>query len=148
MSEILEEHGVVLETSRGVAVVRIERAADCEECSAKLLCRTTPASERVLTIRDDIGVAVGDAVEIHVRGTSVLRASMLLYGVPLLLLLAGVVAGMRVWAPAGMPREAWSALVGVVLAALWFVGVLVGAHLRKRRPPLPVAWVARRRPSP
>lgn len=146
MSEILEEHGVVLETSAGLAVVRIERAADCEECSAKLFCQTTPASERVLTIRDDVGVAVGDAVEIHVRGSSVLRASLLLYGVPLVLLLAGVVAGMRLWAPPGLPREAWSALVGVVLAALWFGGVLVRAHLRKRRPPLPVAWVARRRP--
>lgn len=147
MSEILEEHGIVLETSAGMAVVRIERAADCEECSAKLLCRTTPASERVLTIRDDIGVAVGDAVEIHVRGTSVLRASLLLYGVPLVLLLAGVMVGMRMWAPTTMAREAWSALVGAVLAALWFAGVLVAAHLRKRRPPLPVAWVARRRPT-
>ncbi len=146
MSEILQERGVVLEASNGLAVVRIESTADCDECSAKLLCRTTPASERVLTIRDDIGVAVGDAVEIHVRGSSVLRASLLLYGVPLVLLLAGVVAGMRLWAPPGMPREAWSALVGVVLAALWFGGVLVRAHLRKRRPPLPVAWVARRRP--
>ncbi len=99
------------------ATVRLETGEHCERCAANVLCRPTDGDRRMMDVLDPIGVAVGDRVQVAVPGGAVLKASLLVYGLPLLLLLAGVVIGMFIW-PEGRPmRDLWSFLLGVGLAA-------------------------------
>jgi positive regulator of sigma E activity len=62
-------------------------------------------------------VAVGDRVRVAVPGGAVLKASFLVYGLPLLLLLAGVWFGSLIWPAEVALRDLWSFLLGAALAA-------------------------------
>ncbi len=121
--ETLLEEGVVLAVlpARGdqpaQATVRLLAGDHCEGCAARVLCRPTEGDRRVMDVLDPLGVTVGDRVQVAVPGGAVLKASFLVYGVPLLLLLAGVGLGTLV-VPAGAPlRDLWSFLIGAGLAA-------------------------------
>lgn len=121
--ETLVEQGVVVAVIPAAAdrpaqaTVRLQTSDHCEGCPASCLCRPTSDDRRLMDVLDPIGVAIGDQVEVSVPGGAVLRASFLVYGLPLLLLLVGVGLGTRIW-PATEPlRDLWSFLLGVGLAA-------------------------------
>jgi sigma-E factor negative regulatory protein RseC len=121
--ETLVEKGVVVAVIPAAAghpaqaTVRLEASDHCEGCPASCLCRPTSDDRRLMDVLDPIGVAIGDQVTVAVPGGAILKASFLVYGLPLLLLLAGVGLGTRIW-PASEPlRDLWSFLVGVGLAA-------------------------------
>jgi sigma-E factor negative regulatory protein RseC len=123
--EVLYEEGVVIgldrPTAQGPARARVQLAAGdhCEACPSRGICRPERDPEaRVLDVVDPVGVAVGDRVRVAVPGGAVLRASFLVYGLPLVLLLAGVVLGMRIWPADDAMRDLWSFLLGAGLAAV------------------------------
>ncbi|MEZ4386314.1 MAG: SoxR reducing system RseC family protein [Candidatus Krumholzibacteriia bacterium] len=134
--EILYEDGLVIglpaSGAAGPARVRVRLVAGdhCEGCPAAGVCRPERGDEaRVLDVLDPLGVALGDRVRVAVPGGAVMRASFLVYGLPMLLLLAGVALGFRLW-PVGNPlRDLLSFLLGAGLAA-------AGLPL--------VAWLSRR----
>lgn len=132
--ETLLEEGVVLgletEANRVRAQVRLLAGDHCEGCPASGICKPDSDDRRILEVLDPVGVAVGDRVKVAVPGGAVLQASFLVYGLPLILLLIGVAAGMRIW-PADEPmRDLWSFLLGAGLAAL---AVPVAALVARRR---------------
>lgn len=121
--ETLLEEGVVLAVTPAdgdrpaQATVRLEAGDHCEGCPASVMCRPSDGERRVMDVLDPIGVAVGDRVRVAVPGGAVLKASFLVYGLPLLLLLAGVGLGTLIL-PSEQPlRDLWSFLMGVALAA-------------------------------
>lgn len=73
-----------------LAVVRFVRSDACGHCNA---CFHLGSNEADLEIQNTLDAQVGDVVAIELRGKSMVRASLLLYGVPLLGLLLGVLAG-------------------------------------------------------
>ena len=121
--ETLLEEGIVLAVLPAVgdrpaqATVRLEAGDHCEGCPASVLCRPSDGERRVMDVLDPIGVAVGDRVRVAVPGGAVLKASFLVYGLPLLLLLAGVGLGALVLPAEQSLRDLWSFLMGVALAA-------------------------------
>lgn len=124
LNEVLYEEGIVVglagTTAGGSARVRVQLAAGdhCEACPSRGLCRPERDPEaRVLEVADPVGVALGDRVRVAVPGGAVLRASFLVYGLPLLLLLLGVAAGFRIWPADAAMRDLWSFLLGAGLAA-------------------------------
>jgi len=124
LNEVLYEEGVVVSlagaTAGRPARVRVQLAAGdhCEACPSRGLCRPERDPEaRVLEVADPVGVAVGDRVRVAVPGGAVLRASFLVYGLPLLLLLLGVAVGFRIWPADDAMRDLWSFLLGAGLAA-------------------------------
>lgn len=120
--EILEEEGVVLAVEPAhdelpaVARVRLVAGEHCEGCPASSVCRPDQGDRRIMEVADPVGVAVGDRVRVCVPGGAVLRASFLVYGLPLLLLLLGVWLGTLIWSPAVALRDLWSFLLGAALA--------------------------------
>lgn len=132
--ETLLEEGLVLsahpgERGPGTAQVRLLAGDHCEACPAQGVCRPGDNEARTLEVSDPLGARPGDRVRIRVLGSAVLRASFLLYGLPLLLLLAGVAIGAKLW-PTGTAR-------GDLLS------FGLGAALAAAAAPL-VAWLARR----
>jgi len=127
--ETLCEEGVVLAVKPatgadpGLATVRLMPGNHCEGCPANSVCKPGGDDRRLMDVHDPLGVAVGDRVRVAVSGNSVLTASFLVYGLPLLLLLAGVGLGTLIWSPGNPLRDLWSFLLGAALAgfALLFV---------------------------
>jgi len=122
--ETLLEEGVVLavtpatEAAPGTATVRLMAGDHCEGCPASSVCKPGSGEQRLMDVHDPLGVTVGDRVRVAVPGGAVLKASFLVYGLPLLLLLVGVWLGTLIWSPENPLRDLWSFLLGAALAGL------------------------------
>ena len=120
--ETLLEEGVVLSVIPAVgdkpahARVRLLAGDHCEGCPASVICKPESGDKRLMDVIDPVGVAVGDRVRVMVPGGAVLKASFLVYGLPLLLMLAGVWLGTRIWSAENGMRDLWSFLLGAGLA--------------------------------
>lgn len=128
-------------------LVRLRLGEHCDRCAAKALCQPADEGRREIEAEDPLGVAAGDQVRIAVRGSQVLNLSLLLYGLPLLLLLAGV--GLGAWLlPADPWRDGGIFLLAVGLAAAALPVARLGLRRRSARGALLGASVAARLPGP
>jgi sigma-E factor negative regulatory protein RseC len=127
MGQELTRTGIVTAVQGRTALVVTSEEPECESCSAKDTCSTFGGSgaNREVRARNTAGAEVGDVVRISIQGSHFLKATFLVYMVPMLALIGGV-------------------LVGHLLANLWagnkdlLVGIfgglgLVGSFLWVRR---------------
>jgi sigma-E factor negative regulatory protein RseC len=123
-NEKLTEEGTVKESKDGIATIVISNSDHCEECTAKLYCKPRNSDERRLVVKDPFGVKAGDKVKVMINGGKLISASFLIYGIPLILLLAGLIAGMKLF---NNNKEIFSTLLSIGLVSLyllmfWFWG--------------------------
>lgn len=132
--EDLYEDGIVISAGMGRATIAVAMGDACEECGAKIFCAAGEAKQNTVIASDRLGVQEGDRVRILVHGEDMFLAAGLLYGVPLLLLLAGVFVGMYGYDPGWMAREAWSSVLGIGFAGLYYAALfLAGDRIRGGR---------------
>lgn len=127
-TEELIEEGIVTEVKNGIALVSITPSNSCEECSAKIFCHSENNTKNV-TARDTYGVKTGDKVQISIKGRNVVAASFLLYGLPLILLIAGTFGGMNFFKE---NSELLSALSGLALVGIYFLFFYFLSHSKQR----------------
>ena len=120
MNEELFEEGIVIKSGGGVAEIALKENDACEECSAKIFCSPKENKIRTLKVGDPFGTSPGDEVKISVKGKDVLKASVLLYGVPLVLILTGIIFGMSLF-EGNLYKELYSFMSGLTLTALYFL---------------------------
>lgn len=90
----MEERGVVVQLKDGNALIRAERSSACENCASKKSCSTGGAgNEMFIEAANPVNARVGDRVIFAVGAGSVLKAGVLLYLVPVISFIAGVVLG-------------------------------------------------------
>lgn len=107
------EQGVVIKTSLHSAWVKTVRSTACESCAAKSSCDSLGgANEREVEVINEAGARVGDLILLSLETASLLRATFLLYLLPILLLVAGAVVGQKVAPLLGFNASAFSAAVG------------------------------------
>lgn len=87
------EEGEVLYVVGTHAVVLLSEGGNCQECHARKYCKPGPMKGRELKVQGADGLHPGDKVRVEVYGSSLVAASLLIYGLPLVLLLAGVFMG-------------------------------------------------------
>lgn len=121
MKEEITENGIVINSANGLAEIALVESDNCEECSAKIICKPKEDNTKILTAADPFGVAPGDEVKISVEGKAILKATILLYGVPLVLLLLGISFGMHIFGDVNNLSELYSFLLGGSLAAVYFI---------------------------
>lgn len=109
------------------AVVEVEARAVCARCAAGRGCGAGILSGRSgyrrldVTVREDAGLSEGDVVSIELAPGSVLRAALIVYGMPL----AGAIAGAML---------AYLTTLGDGgAAALAISGLFAGAMISRRR---------------
>ena len=96
---MIETRARVIEIGSGVAMVEAERQAGCGHCDTEKGCGKSAMSKlfcanpRRFEVIDPVGAKVGDEVWIGVRDGALLKGSFAVYGVPMLALLAGSLAG-------------------------------------------------------
>lgn len=135
--EDIYENGIVTATGQGNATVAVLRSDHCEECTAKIICGVGEQNENHVEAMDPFGVHVGDEVRIRIRGESLFAAAGLLYGIPLLLILAGILTGTYLFDPGIMRQELWAFTLGIGLAALYYLLVFLGSDALRRKSLMP-----------
>jgi sigma-E factor negative regulatory protein RseC len=88
---MLEEEGIVIETLGPKAKVQIEKKSACESCSAAAICH--PPEHDYVEAFNTIGAVKGQKVKVIVQPEQYLKASIILYGVPIIVFLGVVVMG-------------------------------------------------------
>lgn len=132
--EAIIEKGIVISSGNGHAEIALIQTGACEECSAKIFCKPSEKSDsKILEVEDPFGVKTGDEVDIEIKGSDVLKASFMLYGIPLILIIFGIVIGMDFFQNTKLP-ELLSFLFGIGLNALYFGGFFL-LEKNKQMPP-------------
>lgn len=143
--EFLEE-GIVIESYNGVAEIALISSDNCEECSAKLFCKPKSESTKILKAADPFKTKPGDEVRISVAGSTVLKVSFLMYGVPLILFILGIVLGMEFYKTNSKP-ELFSFFTGCILMGIYFIFFYFINVSKKAHPVLPKITLVKRKPS-
>jgi sigma-E factor negative regulatory protein RseC len=125
----MQEKGVVITSSGGRAQVRIDRTEACEGCHGCLY--QADGHFMVADVLDRVGAASGDVVRIETEAPSAVKASLLVFGVPLALLFAGYAAGAALAPVLGAPHASQG--IGIAGAALAFAASYGVLSLVSRR---------------
>ena len=95
-TETIKHEGIVESIEAGCCRVRIMQASACSSCSARQLCRSSESKEKLIEVRGHYpALHVGDAVTLTGSVRQGLKASVLAYVVPLILMLIALFAGSR-----------------------------------------------------
>mgnify|MGYP001668395251 CR=1 FL=1 len=112
----MKQTGIVFELNDNKAKIIVTRLAacgsSCESCSAH--CGEN--KQEYINVKNDIGLKIGDRVEITTDSKAVLKYIALVYGLPLIFLISGVVIGMLL-----NLKEMYSLLVGFVFMIVSFI---------------------------
>ena len=127
-TEELTEEGIVKESKDGIATIVISNSDQCEECAAKLYCKPGNSNERSLVVKDPFGVKAGDKVKVMIEGSKLIRVSLLLYGIPLLLLLLGLIFGMEIFTE---NKEILSTFLAFAIVAVYILVFWLGSKKKK-----------------
>ncbi len=121
---MIEELGTVAEVKSGKALVATRRSGACESCSAKAGCQTLGGGRDArVWVTDPLGVVPGDNVVIAVSEGALLKASLMVYIAPVVMLLVGALLGSFFSPALGVSEDLGALLFGVLFMVLTFVVV-------------------------
>src|SRR5271169_6202384 len=89
----MEEIGVVKEIKGIKAIIIVPKQGSCESCPGTSLCETLGAGEAVMEAYNHVEARVGDTVRVGFKSSNYLKGTIIVYGIPALMLLAGAVLG-------------------------------------------------------
>lgn len=136
-SESIIEKGIVLSSADGHAEIALIQTGSCEECSAKIFCKPSEKKDKkIIEVDDPFGVKVGDEVQIEIAGAEIFKASFTLYGMPLLLILVGIIIGMSIFSNTSFP-ELFAFLFSIGITAFYFSSILLINKIKHNKPRLP-----------
>ena len=121
----MEQFGEVIALGQGTALVRVRRHSACRDCGrcGMGIIGGEPVDPEI-EVENPIGAEVGQVVKIRMDTRQLLAASFLMYFLPIVGLILGIVLGQ--WAApslgleAGRPAELAGLGVGLALMALTF----------------------------
>lgn len=126
----MREQGRVVGVGEGVVDVRMEVSAACEGCGVCVAGR--PGETIMAGVRDSLGAAVGDTVEVVIPDTVKRRAVVAVFVVPVLALFAGYLAGFLLGGLLHVDRDLAGVITALAAAVLAFAGVRVAEARIKR----------------
>ncbi len=135
--EKIIEKGIVLSASDGTARIMLDESGKCEECSAKIFCKPAGSIDaKILEVEDSYGVKAGDKVDIEVIGSDIFKASVMLYGIPMIILIVGILLGMSIFSGLSL-KELFAFLFASGLTLVYAVILLVLNKLKPLKQNLP-----------
>ncbi|MBS6064134.1 SoxR reducing system RseC family protein [Criibacterium bergeronii] len=115
----MKELATVIQTNDQDALVRVLRSDACGKCKACSMW--SEKSEYIdLTVKNTLDAKIGDSVELDLDSPDVLAASFVMYVIPLIALIGGVMLGYYVIKP---NDELTAVITGFILLALSYIGL-------------------------
>ena len=91
---MIEEEGVVAEIDGNIAKVAVMKKSACEQCSAAGVCH--PGDQEYLEAANPLGAVKGQKVKVVIAPQMYLKASIILYGIPMVALIAGAIVAKKI----------------------------------------------------
>jgi sigma-E factor negative regulatory protein RseC len=88
---MIEEEGIVAEVLGSVAKVEILKKSACQNCAASGTCH--PGDQELMEADNPLGAVKGQRVLVVVAPQIYLKASLILYGIPMAAMVAGAILG-------------------------------------------------------
>ena len=82
---MLEEEAIVIEANGTEAKVQMERTSACDTCAAAFICH--PDDKSFVEVTNPVGALKGQKVKVVVEPSLYLKASALVYGLPIFVFL-------------------------------------------------------------
>jgi len=117
---MIEEEGIVAEVHGSVARVEILKKSACEKCSASGTCH--PGDEDLMEADNPLGAVKGQKVKVVLAPQIYLKASIILYGIPMVAMVAGAILGKNAGiAYSGEPNsDLWAFIAGMTCLVISF----------------------------
>lgn len=138
----MAEKGVVVELNGELAVIKMMRSEACAKCRACV----AGMSEKEMSIvaENACGAQVGDWVEMELRENGFYKAVLIMYGIPLIGLVSGILAGYFLLAPAlslggQNAADLLSFATGIVCMGLSYLWIHSKEHIWSGKKYRPVA---------
>ncbi len=128
---MIEEHGKVVEVKAGTVIVKTKKSVSCESCASKEACFSSDEEDMIVEADNPVGATVGDEVLFDVAASTILKAGALVYLVPLIFFIVGVVLG-QVFGPDYFP-DIDTDLVSAGLGFLFLLAAFVFIRIYARR---------------
>lgn len=128
MVRIREEQGEVIAVDGDRAKVKIRRSPACESCSGERMCGLFGKDETVITAQNRVGAYKGQRVCVSFKVEGEVKASFILYLVPLAGLVAGALIGYH--SQVLGDKDISGAVFSLLFVVLTFIGIKYYAHLR------------------
>jgi len=94
---VIEEEGVIAEVDGNIAKVAILKKSACEQCAVSGVCH--PGDQEYLEAANPLGAVKGQKVKVIVAPQIYLKASIILYGIPMAALVAGAIIAKNIALP-------------------------------------------------
>jgi sigma-E factor negative regulatory protein RseC len=131
-----EEVGTVIKSREGTAKVLVKRNAACDRCLSGSCCTSLGGDLKGIDVSNVIGAEKGQKVKIGISPKAVLKASFILYMVPILALIIGAVLGNYF---GSQHREIWAISMGTgFFVGSYFVIKALSKHLENKAEYFPV----------
>jgi len=127
----MDEIGVVKSLHDPFAIVVVEKKSACDQCSMGCKVSDSGAEIEALNLAK---ASVGQTVKVRMRAYTYMKGSLLVYGVPALLLIIGAVVGREVLGKyiVSIDRDLLSAIAGFTACFLGFVLVkIISSRMEK-----------------
>lgn len=117
---MITERGRVIAVTGDQAWVQTLRLSACQSCSARAACgqralaSVSGGRANQVRVANTLGASVGDEVSLAIAESALLRASLLVYALPLLLMVVGAIGGHQ-WAPGSDAYAMAGAAAGLAL---------------------------------
>jgi len=126
---MIEDIGRVVKVDGDQAYVEVERTSACASCGLQEAEELTAGGKVVFEAYNMAGATIGDRVRVQVRTGTVTKASLYIYGIPVLFLMIGAVAGAYAATILKRSTDTMSALFSI---GGLIIGFIISFLLRKR----------------
>lgn len=92
---MIEDTGVVTKAEGLTATVLVQKRGACEGCTATGTCKVTQDGMEIEAL-NPVQAKAGQTVKINIKSITYLKGTMLVYGLPLVALIAGAVIGKNI----------------------------------------------------
>ncbi|UCH81662.1 MAG: SoxR reducing system RseC family protein [Nitrospiraceae bacterium] len=92
---MIEEIGVVVKTEGDTARVAVQKRGACEGCTARGACESTSEGMEIEAL-NPVHAREGQTVKVLLQAETYLKGSMIVYGLPLVLFIAGAIVGKNI----------------------------------------------------
>jgi sigma-E factor negative regulatory protein RseC len=129
------EEGSITKVTEDKAWVRVRRGTMCDTCKSRTACSVIGGGETMeAEALNTANAQVGDRVLLNIPTKSLWKISFILYMLPVIFLIAGVIIGMDLAKYYALEPELGALLLGVVGCAISFLPIkLFAKHIRKNK---------------
>ncbi|GEM_PF-200119 len=92
----MEELGKVVKVNGNRAEVEVVPGKACHHCGASGLCNWGGKKVKLVTARNEIGARTGDSVILETTEPGSSYSALLVFGMPVVLMIAGIIIGTRI----------------------------------------------------